>query len=458
MGNVNSKTSVYTLIGNPIKHSLSPPIYNFGFHYYGLNSIYVGTETDDLKNAVSGIKALGIKGFNVTTPYKSEILNYLNHSSRLAHLCGSVNTVTVDENGSFYGEMTDGYGFVLALQSKGIHLKGLKVEIAGAGGAGRALAVAAIVNGASKVVLANREGDNYNKAVHLLEELSKFKEFKQLNLKKIPSLLEYNIDKNTDIFVNATSLGMKHNAGSIIHDKSQLNKQLTVFDLVYEISDTDLLKLAKEAGCKNVIGGKRQLLFQAAVAFKLYTGLEYPVNEYYNSRKAIVFLVGFMGAGKSTVGELTANYLKVPFIDLDQYIERDAKMTVAEIFKREGETGFRIREHRALQEIIKEYKEETVIVATGGGALIQDNNYHLMQSYGKIVYLDISFGEVLKRLSSLERTRPLLEEKSAEDIGILYRVRNEIYKERQDYRVDVDNRSPVSVANELAGYVNRENR
>lgn len=453
--NIDSKTSVYTLIGNPIKHSLSPKVYNFGFNYYGLNSVYVGTETDNLKNAVAGIKTLGIKGFNVTAPYKSDILNYLNHSSRLTHLCGSVNTVLVNENKELYGEMTDGYGFVLALKSKGINIKGLNVEIVGAGGAGRALAVAAVVNGASKVVLANREGANYYKAIQLLEELSKFKEFKKLSLKKIDSFLAYDIDRDMDILVNATSLGMKHNAGSIINDKSKLNKNLTVFDLVYETSNTELLKLAKEVGCKNVIGGKRQLLFQATSAFKLYTGLEYPINEYYKNMKTMVFLIGFMGAGKSTIGELVAENLKVPFIDLDKYIEQKSKMTVAELFKREGEGGFRLREHQALQDIINEYKEETVIVATGGGAVIQDNNYDLMQNYGKIVYLDISFGEVIKRISSNDRTRPLLYEKSVEDIGYLFRTRDEIYKDRNDYSVIMDNRKADSVANEIAGFASK---
>lgn len=454
MKKINIETSVYTLVGKPIAHSLSPDIYNFGFRYYGLNSVYVGTETEDLNNAVIGIKALGIKGFNITMPYKNEIIRYLDSYSRLASLCGSVNTVITDENGKLYGEMTDGYGFVLALQSRGINIKGMRVEIMGAGGAGRALAVAAVVNEASKVVLANREGENYRKACELLNELSRFKEFKKLSLKKITSIKDYEVDKESEIFVNATSLGMKRNPGSVISERSKLYKNLTVFDLVYENSNTELLQLAREVGCKHIIGGKRQLLFQAAVAFKLYTGLEFPVKEYLEgSMQSIVFLVGFMGAGKTTIGESVSKKLNVSFIDLDKEIEAGTKLTVAELFKREGEQGFRIREHNALQDIIRRYKGEVVVVATGGGTVIQDNNYELMKKYGNIIYLDISFGEVLKRLSVHDATRPLLQEKTAEDLGYLFRMRDEIYRRRQDYSLIVDNRTVDSVANEIAGFV-----
>lgn len=453
MIDVNAKTSVYTLIGKPVKHSLSPKIYNFGFDFYGLNSVYICSEGESLKELVAGIGALGFKGFNITMPFKNEAMDYIDSCSRLATLCGSVNTVTVDENGKLYGEMTDGHGFVLALQSKGIPIKGNKVEIIGAGGAGRALAVAAIVNGAGEIMISNRRGVNFDKALKLSQELRKFKSFPKLKVKEISELSAYIPDKNTDILVNATSVGMKDDQGSILASADLLSSKMTVFDLVYANDQTRLTEQAKEAGCRNIIGGKRQLLFQAAAAFRLYTGLDYPINEYYYSLKNMIFLVGFMGSGKTTIGKLVSDQLNTEFIDLDKYIEREAGTTISEIFKAEGETEFRHREHLALQKVIKMHHEETVIVAVGGGAVIRDDNYQLMHSCGKIVLLDISFGEVLDRLSSNDRTRPLLYEKNAEDIGYLFRSREEIYRKRQDYSVTVDKRNMVSIVNEICGFI-----
>lgn len=456
---INAKTGLYALIGYPVKQSLASDIYNFGFEYYGLNDIYVTCEfSEKLEVAIDGIKALKLKGFNVTMPYKSQIVTRLDRLSNLSKLCGSVNTVKCLPDGSVYGDITDGHGFIMALQARGVSVKDSNVEIVGSGGAGRALAVAALVNGARRVELINRYGENYDRADALAKELSQYTGLRgTFSVRGITSLKEYSPLNDTDILVNATSLGMSQYDASIIASSDMLRNDMTVFDLVYRQGRTQLMSQAKQAGCHTIIGGKSQLLFQVAAAFRLFTDLEYPAREYLRSTKKIAYIVGFMGSGKTTIGESLANQLQIPFVDMDKYIENEADMTVAEIFRNEGEKGFRERETNALKEIIDTYKGNAAIVATGGGTLIQDINYKLMHDSGDIIHLDITFGEVIQRISGEAATKPLIHDRSLEEIGFLYRSRDEVYRERADYSIPVDNRQLQSVVNEIAGCIGANN-
>jgi len=445
---INARTGIYTLIGTPIRHSMSPEIYNFGFNYYDINDIYTCCEFDNLEEGLKAVSTLNFKGFNVTMPYKSEMAKKADRLSNLASLCGSVNTVKCTDK-EMYGEMTDGHGFILALQSKGISIKGKNVEIVGAGGAGRALSVAALVNGAKSVILSNRMSHNFQKAREMSDNLKSYEGINRLELKLIRSIDSYKPKSDTDILVNATSVGM-NNRESIIKEDSYLNKNMTVFDLVYSGERTELIKQARKANAV-FIDGKTQLLFQAAAAFKLYTNQEYPVKEYIESLKKIVYLVGFMGAGKSTVGAELAKKAKLPFVDLDRYIESLYNNSVGNIFKFEGEEGFRKKEHKALEKLIKEYKGKEVIVATGGGSVLQKENLELMKNSGKIVHLNMSFGEIINRLNKNPNSRPMIIDMEMEQIGFLYRSRSETYKKSADIIIVGDNRTPISIVNEIYG-------
>ena len=445
---INARTGIYTLIGTPIRHSMSPEIYNFGFNYYDINDIYTCCEFDNLEEGLKAVSTLNFKGFNVTMPYKSEMAKKADRLSNLAALCGSVNTVKCTDK-EMYGEMTDGHGFILALQSKGISIKGKNVEIVGAGGAGRALSVAALVNGAKSVILSNRMSHNFQKAREMSDNLKSYEGINRLELKLIRSIDSYKPKSDTDILVNATSIGM-NNKASIIKEDSYLNKNMTVFDLVYSGERTELIKQARKANAV-FIDGKTQLLFQAAAAFKLYTNQEYPVKEYIESLKKIVYLVGFMGAGKSTVGAELAKRAHLPFVDLDRYIENLYNNSVGNIFKFEGEEGFRKKEHKALEQLVKEYKGKDVIVATGGGSVLQKENMELMKKSGKIVHLNMSFGEIINRLNKNPNSRPMIIDMEMEQIGFLYRSRSEIYKKSADIMIVGDNRTPASIVNEIYG-------
>lgn len=446
---INAETGLYTLIGSPIRHSLSPDIYNFGFNYYGLNDVYVCSEFLDLSEGLNAIRVLNIKGFNVTMPYKGAIVEKLNKLSNLSSLCGSVNTVKC-VNGEMTGDMTDGQGFILSLQSRGVNIKGANVEIVGSGGAGRAISVAALVNGAAKVTLVNRLSPNFKKAQELSKSLHEYGGLNKLTLKLISSIDTYKPNIDTDILVNATSIGMDNNH-SIINDKDSIKNSMTVFDLVYANGGrTQLLKQAKDMGA-TIIDGKTQLLFQASVAFKLYTGREYPIKEYVGSLRRIVYLVGFMAAGKTTVGEALAKRLRLPFIDLDRYIENTYHSTIANIFRLKGEEGFRKNEHEALEKVANTYKNERIVVATGGGCVLQRDNLELMRSTGQIVYINVSFGEIVNRLNKNPISRPLANNKTIDELGFLYRSRSETYEKNADIEIVGDNRTPHSIVNEIYG-------
>ncbi len=447
---INARTGLYTLIGQPIRHSMSPEIYNFGFNYYGIDDIYTCSEFSNLDDGLKALSTLNFKGFNVTMPYKSEMAEKADKLSQLASLCGSVNTVKFAD-GEMLGEMTDGHGFILALQSKGISIKEKNVEIVGAGGAGRALSVAALVNGAKSVILTNRLSPNFQKAGEMSKNLQSYGGINKLELRLMRSVNSYKPKSDTDILVNATSIGM-NDKSSIIKDDSYLHKNMTILDLVYSGGRTKLMEQAKKAGA-TFIGGKTQLLFQATAAFKIYTNKEYPIKEYIESLKKIIYLVGFMGAGKSTVGEALAKRAALPFVDLDRYIENLYNVSISNIFRLEGEEGFRKKEHRALEKLVGSYKGQKLIVATGGGSVLQKENMELMKKSGRIVYLNMSFGEIINRLNKNPNSRPMIIDMEMDQVGFLYRARSEIYEKSADIVVVGDDRTPTSIVNEIYGNI-----
>ena len=138
-------------------------------------------------------------------------------------------------------------------------------------------------------------------------------------------------------------------------------------------------------------------------------------------------------------------------MDLDRYIENLYNNSVGNIFKFEGEEGFRKKEHKALEQLVKEYKGKDVIVATGGGSVLQKENMELMKKSGKIVHLNMSFGEIINRLNKNPNSRPMIIDMEMEQIGFLYRSRSEIYKKSADIMIVGDNRTPASIVNEIYG-------
>jgi len=263
---INSKTKVLCLIGKPVKHSLSPIIHNVALNDLNLNYVYVAFEIEEnqLENAIKGIKALGIKGANVTMPYKTEVFKYLDELSEDAKEIGAVNTI-LNEDGVLKGYNTDGIGALRALE-KFTELNDKKVILLGAGGAAKAIAVT-ISKKISEITILNR---TERKAVEIALKL-KEKGFNAKALKLNSKNLRNEI-KSAHILINATSVGMNSNESPV--PKHLLKPGLVVFDIVYSPLETKLLKNAREKDCIT-IDGLWMLIYQGAESFKIWTGF-YP--------------------------------------------------------------------------------------------------------------------------------------------------------------------------------------
>ncbi|WP_163328224.1 shikimate dehydrogenase [Desulfurobacterium thermolithotrophum] len=268
---LTGKTSVYGIIGHPVKHSLSPLMQTAAFKALGIDAVYVpfDVEPENLGEAVGGLRALNVKGFNVTVPFKEEVIEYLDFVDEDAEFLGAVNTVK-NEDGKLTGYNTDADGFLKSLIEEGVELKGKKVTMFGAGGAARAVGYAVLKGGAKFLNIVNR---NFSKGKIVGELLGKRGNVLVFPLREdsVATLL-----KDTDIIINTTSVGMKPD-DPLLFDYSLIPEGITVVDIIYNPAETLLLKAAKEKGCK-IINGLGMLIYQGAIAFEIWTEKKAPVD------------------------------------------------------------------------------------------------------------------------------------------------------------------------------------
>lgn len=269
---ITGKTNIVGLIGDPVEHSMSPPMHNAAFEYLGLDFAYVpfNVKKSDLGSAIKGAGSLGIKGLNVTIPHKTSVMEFLDVIDEAAELIGAVNTLKFDNN-SVTGYNFDGIGAVRALEEV-IKVKSKKVVIVGAGGAARAVAFQLILSGIESMTIINRTPE---KALKLKNEIESRIESNIYagNLE----ILEKEISE-ADIFIDTTPVGMSpHEDDLPVANANMMHSDLVVNDLVYNPMDTVLLKEAQKAGAQTV-SGLKMLLYQGAEAFRIWTGKVPPVN------------------------------------------------------------------------------------------------------------------------------------------------------------------------------------
>ncbi len=272
---ISGKTRLCGIIGDPIEHTMSPVMHNAAFRQVGVDYLYVPFKVrqGELAKAIDGVRALNIRGLNVTIPHKVAVIRFLDKLDHLANKIGAVNTI-VNEDGVLTGYNTDGAGFLQALLERGIEPEGKNIVILGAGGASRAISFSLADRGGNLVIL-NRLLE-LNWAKDLARKISRFfsKEVKALelnreNLARVP-------DK-ADIVVNATSVGMTPDIDETPVTSDLLKPDLTVFDIVYNPIKTRLLREAEVAGTKT-ISGLDMLVWQGALAFEKWTGLKAPIE------------------------------------------------------------------------------------------------------------------------------------------------------------------------------------
>ncbi len=261
--NISGKTKVVGLFGYPVEHSLSPVMHNAAFAHLRLDYCYVTflVKPDSLREAVGSIRALDLKGVNVTVPHKEKVVPFLDAVSEEASFIGAVNTI-LNEGGKLTGYNTDGRGFMRSLSEAGIDVSGKSVLIVGAGGASRAIGYY-LCMAASEVCL-------YDAVTEKAEQLAGHLNSLKGNVRVIdgPTFNRGGFFSDLDIIINATPLGLGPN-DAVPVDLSLLNKDHTVCDLIYK--ETPLLRKASEHGCRT-LDGLGMLLWQGIFAFELWTG------------------------------------------------------------------------------------------------------------------------------------------------------------------------------------------
>ena len=461
MNHTDGNTMTCGLIGNPVRHTLSPLIHNSIAEMKGVNLVYVPFEVPKggVKNAVRGANALGIKGLNVTVPYKSDVIDHLVEIDPLAEGIGAVNTLVRIEGG-FKGYNTDMSGLYHAMQDEGIVLDGECVVILGAGGVARPVAYLCATKGADRVYVLNR---TYEKAEAVAKEVNNALD-ESLGEKIIPMPLDdYKelLDREKRFFVvQCTSVGLFPDVNSAVIEDEEFYKHVYgAIDVVYKPLETKFMKLVKDAGGK-VFSGLKMLLYQGIDAFELWfedEGIKISKEEADIIYKSLmmevlgatnIILEGFMGSGKSTVSELLSDKLELELIDTDEAIEEAEGRKIPEIFEQDGEEAFRDMETGLMEMVISEHMRETVI-SLGGGLPIREKNRELLKRAGKVVYLRTSPETVYDRLKG-DETRPLLKsEDPLARIKELQDERGKIYEEAADIIVDTDGKTPAEVANEI---------
>ncbi len=253
----------YLVIGNPINHSLSPELHNHWIKENGFDAIYEKKKlsNDDLENLILDIKKGNISGVNVTVPFKNAIIPYLDDLSIEAKKTHSVNTIHLKDK-KVIGYNTDIEGFRNAIQNLNFDFKQKKIFILGAGGVVPSIIYASIKMGSSEIMISNRT----EKKARELKNI--FNNIKLVNWGEIPAF---------DVIINATSLGLNKD-DKINLDFSKVGKNKLFYDVIYNPSETNFLRLGKKLG-NRYENGKLMFIYQAFSAFKLWHGKEPLIND-----------------------------------------------------------------------------------------------------------------------------------------------------------------------------------
>lgn len=280
----NNETKITGIIGHPIKHSYSPFMHNIAYELLDLNYLFLPFDVpqSNLKAAIRGMTALGIKGLNVTVPHKENVISLVKNISEEVGIVGAANTI-VNDNGTLSAYNTDVYGVMETLLPYKEKIANSEVSIIGCGGASRSVVYALLRNfRPEKINLINRNEVRAEQLKEYFAAKMHFNNFKTYNLYNSPI---DNILKDSQLVVNSTSVGMYPNIDdSVVNSFEAFNKDQIVFDMVYNPLNTKLLMLADAAGA-TTLDGLTMFVHQGAKAFELWTGVEMPVDKIFKALK-----------------------------------------------------------------------------------------------------------------------------------------------------------------------------
>ena len=367
---------MYGLLGEKLGHSYSKIIHEkLGYEYE-----LIEKRADELS---SFILDGNFDGLNVTIPYKKTVMQYCEHLTPLAQRIGAVNTLYYDTSG-LIGTNTDYEGLRFNLERAGIDLSGRKVLIlGGTGGAGSMARILSEDLGAREIVIASRGTYSQNKLPDTPTE------------DRISSNISFvaydDLPQDAEIIINATPVGTYPNITDSPADLSDFDNCVGVCDLIYNPLRTELLIQAKELGIRYT-NGLPMLVRQAAAAAEYFhkatsakAGIfldrtEAVLSELPNETENIV-LIGMPGCGKSTIGKILAKKTGRNLKDTDKTIREMTGRTPAEIITSYGEEEFRRIESEAVLSLSREH---SLIIATGGGVIMREQNVRLLKQNGRI--------------------------------------------------------------------------
>jgi len=267
---------VYGIFGYPLGHTVSPAIQNCALDYYGLKSIYFAFERPPtrFRFLMRHLKSLLLDGFNVTIPYKEEVVRYLDRLSPEAKILGAVNTVK-KQGKKWIGYNTDLYGFLKGLKEAGFNPKNKRAVVLGAGGSARAIAFGLAGSGICQLTIFNRTPERAKRIVNQYKK--KFPKIDwagyRLDNRRLKEALS-----DANLLVNTTKVGLKPSDPLLVSKSIFPKNKILVYDLIYKPKQTKLLQLASKLDHKT-INGETMLLHQGARAFELWTGKRAPVRE-----------------------------------------------------------------------------------------------------------------------------------------------------------------------------------
>ena len=399
----------YGLIGEKLGHSFSKIIHEKLADYtYELCPL-----TKDGLDAFMTAKQF--KAINVTIPYKQDVIPYCDVLDDSAKRIGVVNTI-VNRDGKLFGYNTDFAGFLYNLNAHGITLKDKKVMICGSGGTCKTVMAVAEYMGANEILVVSRSKKEntvtYEECIH---------------------------HKDVDVIVNASPKGMYPNSGESPLDLSNFPNCKAVVDVIYNPLKTRLLQQAEQLGMK-AVNGLEMLAAQAKFAVEHFLSTEIEDDkidqitlELLNQLTNIVF-IGMPSSGKTLTGKALCKYIDKTFVDTDAVIVERSGMSIKEMFAQYGEAHFRKWEHDVIEELSQ---QNGLIIATGGGAIKNEENIQNLNQNGVVMFIDRDLEHLL-----VTDDRPL--SKDANAVAKLYEERYPLYTKYGDLRVP--NNYPMEIS------------